>query len=208
MVESLFEVHTWMIRIVLGLLIFIVGLIIGKILGKIVEKLILNLGITEVIQKITTLSIKTEKIVAEIVSYVIYFLGFVMALNQIGITTTVLNILSGAVLVLVLIVIFLSVKDIIPNIVAGFLIHGKSLINEGDTIKIHDIEGKVIQTNLVETRIETQSKDIIFVPNARLVKYEVIKRNVANKKIKTKKKSEKVTSNISENIVEEKKETN
>lgn len=191
MVEFIFDASTWMTRIVLGLLIFVVALILGKILGKIVEKVTANIGIGEILQKITKVSIKVEKIAGGIVSYLIYFLGFVMALNQIGITTTVLNILSGAVLVLVLIVIFLSVKDVIPNIVAGFMIHGKGLIVEGDIIKIHDIEGKVVQTNLVETRVETEKKDIIFVPNARLVKYEVIKK--APKKTRKAKEAEEPT---------------
>ena len=178
MLSFLLEPQTWMIRVVLGLIIFVVALILGKILGKVVEKVISNIGITALVQKATNTSIKIETILGGIVSYTIYFLGFVMALNQIGITTTVLNLISGAVLILFLIVVFLSSKDILPNIAAGFLIHGKNLVEEGDVLKIHDIEGIVIQTTLVDTRVKTKKGDMIFIPNARLVKYEDINNEI------------------------------
>lgn len=184
MVLEFIEPDSFVLQLTFAVLIFIVALVFGKLLGKIVEKVLSNLGITEVIQKTTKADVRIDKIFGGITSYVIYFLGFVMALNQFGITTTVLNILSGAVLILILLVIFLSVKDIIPNIVAGIMIHSKGLIEEGDVLKIHDIEGVVVQTSIVDTRIQTKKGDIIFIPNARFVKYEVTKKTKLKNKQK------------------------
>lgn len=179
-----FEPNSLMTQLVFATLIFILALIVGKIAGKVLEKVLINTGFDQIVKKTTKKEINIGKIIGGIASYVIYFLGFIMALNQIGITTTVLNILSGAILVLVLLVVFLSIKDVVPNIIAGMMIHTKGLIDEGDIIKIHDIEGEIIQTSIVEARVKTKNGDIIFIPNSRFIKYEVTKRakKIANLK--------------------------
>ena len=39
-----------------------------------------------------------------------------MALNKIGVTTDVLNIFSGAVMIIIILSVFLGVKDFVPNL--------------------------------------------------------------------------------------------
>jgi small-conductance mechanosensitive channel len=97
-----------------------------------------------------------------------------MALNQLGLTTTLLYILLTIILVILVGFIILAFKDFIPNIVAGFMIHQKDKIKSGDKIKVKDIEGKVVHVNLVETRIITKKKDTVYIPNSMLTKNEVI----------------------------------
>jgi small conductance mechanosensitive channel len=105
-----------------------------------------------------------------------------MALNQLGVTTTVLNILSGAILILILIVVFLGVKDFIPNMTAGLFVLSKGYLKVGDTIVINNIKGKITEINLVETKIITPEKDIMFIPNSRLTRYEVVKKKESKSK--------------------------
>ena len=58
--------------------------------------------------------------------------------------------------------------------IAEWTASGKQL--EGtDDITINDIKGKVLQVNLIETKIETNNKEIIFIPNSSITKYKVIK---------------------------------
>src|SRR3990167_2237062 len=59
-------------------------------------------------------------------------------------------------------------KEFVPNVVAGFMIYRKNRFKEGDYIKVKDIEGKVVHVNLVETRIKTKGKDIVYIPNSML----------------------------------------
>jgi small conductance mechanosensitive channel len=174
--------NSWLISTVLAITIFVAGLIIGKIAGKVVEKVMQNLQINDLISKNTPFTTKIDVISGTIVAYIIYFFSFIMALNQLGVTTTVLNILSGAILILILIVVFLGVKDFIPNMTAGLFLLSKGYLKVGDTIIINDIKGKITEINLVETKIITTEKDIMFIPNSRLTRYEVVKKKLVNKK--------------------------
>lgn len=165
-----------LLEIFVALTIIVGCLILGKIVGKVLEKFIKKVALNEIIFSSTKIKLNLDKTISTIVSYVIYFFGFVWALDYLGIASTVLNLLSGAVLILALILAFLAFKDFIPNMTAGIFIHAKGFLKEGDRIKLHDIEGKIIYLNLVETRIKTKSGDIIYIPNSRLTRYEVIKK--------------------------------
>lgn len=160
----------------IAITIFFASLIIGRIVGKVTENVMKHTRLNELLEKSTKLKINLAKIVSSLLTYMIYFFGTIMALNQFGIATTVLNIFSGAILILVLIFIFLAIKDFVPNMTAGLFIHSKGFLQEGDSIRLHDIEGKITYLNLVETRLQTKKGDIISIPNSRLIKYEVVKR--------------------------------
>lgn len=179
MVVELFNQITsnfWLLNSVIAIAIFISGLVLGKIISKIVRKVIYNIQINNIINKNAKKKIYLDKIISEIVKYLIYFFSAIMALSQLGIATTILNILSGALLIFILIVVFLSLKDFIPNITAGFFIYVKNYLQEGDKIKMQDIEGIITTFGFVETQIKTKQGDIIFIPNIKLTQYEVIRK--------------------------------
>ena len=97
-----------------------------------------------------------------------------MALNQIGLATTVLYIISGGIIILVILLIFLAIKDFIPNFFSGIFIQYKNIIKEGNSIKVGTVEGKVKKIGLIETQIITKKKDTIILPNSIITKSEVI----------------------------------
>lgn len=162
-------------RIAVALLIILIGFIIGRLLGKVVQRVLHELEINRIMKKAAKLSFSLEKAIANFVKYFIYFIAIIMALNQIGIATTILYMLAGAIIIIVILSVFLGVKDFIPNFFAGMVIHRKKFINVGDTIRVKGLTGKVIHINLVETRIQTENGDIIYVPNSNLTNEEVIK---------------------------------
>lgn len=166
-------VSSLMTRSLTALLIVLIGFISGKLVGKIVEKVLNEIELNKIIKNISGISISLEHIISAFVTYFIFFMSIIMALNQIGITTDVLNILSAAVMVLVVLSIFLGIKDFIPNFIAGMYIYNKKLFEKGDKIKFKDIKGKVIEITLIETVLETASKDLIYIPNLNFVKNEV-----------------------------------
>jgi len=116
-----------------------------------------------------------ERAIGKAIAYFIYFIAIIIALNQIGLTTTILYMISAAVLIIIVISIALGVKDFIPNILAGIHLHRKDIIKEGDKIKVKGTEGKVISVELTETKLKTKKGDIIIIPNSMLVKEEIIK---------------------------------
>lgn len=168
--------NSFLLEVFVALTIIVCCLILGKIVSKIISKVVLKTSLNDLIYSSTKLKLSLDKTLSTLVAYLIYFFGFIWALDYLGIASTVLNLLSGAILILALILAFLAFKDFVPNMTAGLFIHAKGFLKEGDRIKLHDIEGKIILLNLVETRLKTKSGDIIYIPNSRLTRYEVIKK--------------------------------
>jgi small-conductance mechanosensitive channel len=160
-------------KFVVAIIILLIGFIIGKLLGKIIQRALHEIELNNLLQRATGIKISLEEIISSFITYFIYFITVIMALSQIGLTTTVLNMISAAIIVIIILSVFLGIKDFVPNMIAGIFIHQKRFINKGDRIKVKDIEGKIIHINLVETRIETKQKDIIYIPNSMLTKSEV-----------------------------------
>ncbi len=164
-------------KVIVAAIILLMGFILGRIIGKIVQKVLHEMEVDKIIKKAAHIKISIEEILSHITTYFIYFIAIIMALKHIGLATDVLNIVSWAIMIVIIISFFLGIKDFIPNVMAGFTIHRKNFIEEGDFIKIKNMEGKVIHINLIETKIQTKKKDIIHIPNSILTKNEVIKLN-------------------------------
>lgn len=177
-----FTSNNFILNIALAITIFTIGLILGKIVGKAVKRLIRDSGLEQLIKQNTKLKVEISSLIGVILSYIIYFFSFVWALDILGIASTILNLFSGAVLIIIIILVFLGFKDFIPNITAGMFIHTKGIISTGDKIKHHDIEGVVEEAGFIETVIKTKNGDFIFIPNTRLTQYELIKKNYKRKK--------------------------
>ncbi|MCB9358792.1 mechanosensitive ion channel [Candidatus Woesearchaeota archaeon] len=159
-----------------AILIVLIGFVIGKIAGRFLLKALKEIQLNKIVKDISGIRSSLEGIISHFVEYFIYFVSIVMALRHIGIYTDILNILSAVVIILIGIFIILSVKDFIPNIISGIVMHQKSDIKEGDIIEYNKIRGKIIDFSLLETKLETKTGDIIIIPNSNLTKNEIIKR--------------------------------
>ena len=164
-------------KIIVAVIILLIGFILGRIVGKLVQKLLRELEVDKILKKAAHIRISVEELISHLTSYFIYFVAIIMALKHIGLATDVLNIISWAIMILIILSFFLGIKDLIPNVMSGFIIHRKNFIHKGDIIKVSNMEGKVIGINLIETKIQTKKKDIIYIPNSILTKNEVIKLN-------------------------------
>lgn len=165
----------YLTNLVVAVIIILLGFIMGKIVGRLLQKILSEIELNNIIKKATHIKINLEEIISSFITYFIYFISIVMALSQLGLTTTVLNMISGAVIVVIIISIFLGIKDFVPNLIAGIFIHRKGFVNEGDRIRVKGIEGKIVHINLVETRIKTKKGDLMYVPNTMLTRNEVVK---------------------------------
>ncbi|MBI2147723.1 mechanosensitive ion channel [Candidatus Woesearchaeota archaeon] len=161
--------------ILVAVLILLIGFIIAKVASKIVHRLLAEFELSAALKKATGKAIQVEKIGGIIIEYFVYFITVIMVLNQLHITTTVLHMISAAVLVVIVISISLAVKDFIPNAIAGIYLLKNSVVKVGEVIRVKGIEGKVTSITLVETKLETKEGDTVYVPNAAMVKTEVVK---------------------------------
>lgn len=163
-------------KLIVAVIILLVGFIIGRVAGKLIQRVLQEIGFNKILKKAVGIKVSVEELIGSLITYFIYFITVVIALKQIGLATLLLDLLFGAIIILIIVAIFLSIKDFVPNMTAGIFIHQKRNIKEGSTIKVKGIEGEVIHINLVETRIKTESGDTIHIPNSILIKEEVVVR--------------------------------
>lgn len=167
-------------KIIVAIILVLIGFIIGKAVSKLLQKTLKQVELNKVIKDISGIRISLEGMIYHFVEYFIYFISIVMALRHIGIATDILNILSAVVIVLIGIFILLSIKDFIPNVISGIILHQKATIKKGDIIIINNVKGKVESMTLLETRLKTKSGDIIIIPNSNLTKNEITKKRNFN----------------------------
>lgn len=165
-------------KIIIALIIILLGLILGRLAGRMIYRVLSELEINKIIKKTTGLTFRLDKFLGSSASFVIIFIFGLWGLEYLGLSSIVLNFIAGAFIVILVIAIFLGVKDLIPNLIGGIYIHRKELFKEGDKIKIDNVSGEVLQINLTETKIMKKrilrSDDILYVPNSMFIKPNVL----------------------------------
>ncbi|MBT5021561.1 mechanosensitive ion channel [Candidatus Woesearchaeota archaeon] len=186
LVDTLYEytqlhIFRFVSKFVVAIVILLIGFILGRFLGKVVYKLLHSFQLNEGLNKLGGMQFQAEELAEGFTTYFIYFITVVMVLQQMGIATTILNMIAGAVILIIILSTFLGIKDFIPNAMAGLVIQSKKVIREGETIKVKGMQGKIIHISLVETKLETNEGDIIFVPNSVITRTSIIKVKVDKK---------------------------
>ncbi len=177
-----------MINILVAMLIFFIGFILGRLLGRILKKVLRHMNLDFFMRKTVGLKFSLEELISGTASYFIYIISFIMALNQLGLSTAILQMVIGGAIAIIVISIILSIKDFLPNVMAGMVLREKSFISENDVVRIKDIEGKVVEMGLIETVIQNKHGDRIFIPNIVFTKNEVINYKPRSQKKKSNKK--------------------
>jgi len=158
-------------RLVMVAVILLIGLIAGRLVGKLLQRALKSLELGRFVKPLSKFSI--EDLIGGAATMAIYFATAVMALDYLGINTLVASIIAIVIIAAVIGSVFLSVGNILPNLTAGIVIYTRRPLKKGDIIKYKDIQGKIVGTGLLETRVETDNKDIIFIPNSNLLREEV-----------------------------------
>ncbi|MBU0535665.1 MAG: mechanosensitive ion channel family protein [Nanoarchaeota archaeon] len=181
---SLSFFRDWYTRLIAAIVILLIGFIIAKIIERIIYKLLHDLGIDSVINKAAKIDLKIEKGISVFAKYFIYFITIIMVLNQLNVTTTVLQMLSAAIIIILIISVVLAIKDFVPNAFAGFFLYRNRFIKKGEFIRVKGMEGMVVDITLVETKLETKDGDTVYIPNSVLTKTEIVKLKNTDKKTK------------------------
>jgi len=164
------------VNLIAALVILLLGIVIGRFVGKLIRRVLKEVEINKILKEEAGVKVPLEEVVSSIAKYLIYLIAVIFALDQIGLTTTILNIILGVFLLIIVVFIILAFKDFIPNLMSGLFIHQKRGLKDGDKIKVDGIEGKIEHISIIETRIKTKNGDIIFIPNSMLTKQKVIKK--------------------------------
>lgn len=153
-------------NLIVAIIIIFIGFILAKTIDRFVYRILHEIEANKLAKKFNI-----ERFASKLIYYIIILITIVMALNQLGIATTVLNVLVAAAAIFIVFLIILWLKDFIPNMFAGMLLRKKGL-KEGGLIKIPGlgIEGKIKQVSLSETKVMTKQKEILYVPNSSVYK--------------------------------------
>jgi len=160
-------------KFIVSIVILLIGFILGKILGRLIYKFLHSFEVNETLSKLTRTTLKVEEIAETFTTYFVYFITIVIVLQQIGLASTILHMIAAGVIILIILSTFLGVKDFIPNAIAGFFMQNNKKFRVGQVIKVKGMQGKIIEITLLETKIETKSGDVIYIPNSVLNRTEV-----------------------------------
>lgn len=112
--------------------------------------------------------------VAKIARYVIFFIGFLMALTSLGIRLDALLAASTVLLV----GIGFGLQNIAQNFVSGLILLIEQPVAEGDFVRVGNAYGSVVDVGLRATRVVTRDEVTIIVPNSELITAQVINHSV------------------------------
>lgn len=161
--------------IIIAVIILLCGLIIGRIIGRLLFKLLSEIELNKLFKLATGFSVRLDNILSKVASYFLYFIFAMWALEKLGLSSIIINLLAGGIILLFIIAVILGIKDFIPNIIAGLFIHFKAILKEGNKVEIDNIKGTVETIGLVETKLKTSSNDVVYVPNSAFIRSKTIK---------------------------------
>ena len=161
--------QSYFYTLIIGVIILLVGFGVGILVKKLLKKILKEIELNKLMNKVG-LTINLESSISTIISYLIYLVTIVFFLNQLGITSIVLYLVVGAILMLIILTFLVGLKDVIPNFVAWLIIQKRGKLKEGHRIDIKEISGRIEKIGYLETEIKTDSDDILYVPNNLFIK--------------------------------------
>jgi small conductance mechanosensitive channel len=162
----------WVNLLASAVIVLLIGFIIGKVLGKLTQRFFREVELNQILKR-AGIEFGMEEFVGHAIEYIIYFIAIVVALDQLGVRAIALYMVIAVVVLVLAIAFLLSMKDFIPNFIAGVRLNYKKYFAVGDTITVGSVSGRVKEFGLLETKLISKSKDIIHIPNATLIRQEV-----------------------------------
>mgnify|MGYP001625176811 FL=1 len=158
--EALNILKTVGINILQVLGVFILGYILIKLVMKVLKKIFAKTKMPSV----------TSKFLLTLIKFSLYLLLLIAICQIIGIPITgFVAVISAAGLAL-----SLAMQDSLSNLANGVVIISTRPFNEGDYIKIEDVEGTVREIKMLHTIIDTSDNKTISIPNSIVVGSELI----------------------------------
>lgn len=117
--------------------------------------------------------------ILQLLTYLVYVIAIVVAVDTLGFKITV--ILAGSTALLV--GLGLGLQDFFRDLIAGFIILSERTVTSGDIVEISGTIGQVKDVGLRTTSLITREDIVIIVPNTRLTNEHVINWSQNNSKV-------------------------
>jgi small-conductance mechanosensitive channel len=132
----------------------------GKLRSLLVEQVLIR----------TKLQVGARQAIGSITRYLVLLIGFLVALQTVGIDLTTLNVLAGAVGIGV----GFGLQNVANNFISGLIILFERPIKVGDRITIDEVDGDVIEIGARSTTVLTNDNIAIIVPNSKFITENVV----------------------------------
>ena len=132
----------------------IVGSVISKALGLVSPKMALQ--------------------VRRIVSFMIWLIGIIATLDQLGLDTALLLMIIA----MVGLVAIAAYRDILPNMASYDLMTTYDLFKIGDWIEVEEHFGRVVNITWMNTVLLTRDNEMVYIPNSKIVRSDLVNRTV------------------------------
>ena len=172
MVQEVIETaQSYVYIIAISIVILIVGFALGVIVKKLLRKVLKEVELNKLVLRLGIMQ-DLEAGISTVISYLIYLVTLVLFLDYLGIKSIVIYLVVGALLMFLLLTLAIGLKDIIPNFMGYLFLQKKGLVKEGKIVDVKGISGKVEKIGVLETEIETEKGDVLYVPNSLFLKTE------------------------------------
>tara|TARA_Y100000310_G_C20694913_1_gene824929 strand:- start:2378 stop:2905 length:528 start_codon:yes stop_codon:yes gene_type:complete len=158
-----------------GVLIIGFGIIVGNIVSVLARKMFESFELDRVLQDFG-FRFPIKDLLETIVKYGIYLGGLVWGLTFLGLDKIVLTIVLLIILGLLVLFILLSIKDFVPNFMAGVIVHFTGKIKKGQHIKMESADGKVTEVGMLDIKIRMKDGDVVIIPHTLVAKNISIKK--------------------------------
>ena len=159
-------------RIMLAVVIMLVGFIAGKLLGLLVRRFLSEIQFDKHLRNMGV-KLSLERSLGSILSFIIYVVTLFLSINTLGLTSTIVTLLMLAIVFVFVISFLLAVKDFFPNLMSGLRIKISKVFSVGDDVQIREVKGRITHVGLLETRLVTEHKEEIIIPNALFTKRKI-----------------------------------
>ena len=147
-------------QVFIALIIFLVARIASRIITRVVKRLLKRRKSDE----------GRTYAILKFITYFIYFIAFLLGLQAIGVSLSVLLAGSAALLVGV----GFGLQQTFNDFVSGFLLLIEGTVEVGDDVLVDGLVGTVKRIGLRTSRVQTRNDVSIIIPNSKLVGDNVI----------------------------------
>lgn len=153
-----------------AILILFVGIILGKIMGNLLRKLFQAIGVDVFLSKLLRFRVRIQAVLAGLVALAIYVLTVILALQQANLLNILVAGLSYVIILLVLASILLALKDMLPNLVMGWVARRKLRLRRKQQLSFGTYAGVVEEVSLLDIKLRTPEGELLLVPYSVLMR--------------------------------------
>ena len=158
------NVLNWFVETIgVAIISLFLGFILANLAARLAEMLLSHAELNRIISK-TGIKTDAEALLVRLVKISAYTLTCLLVLWHLGVLWYVTVAVLFVAILFCLAEILINLKDIIPNILFGFLLRRKNPFLPGDTLSVGRISGRVKNVYLTDVTVDTPNGDILAVP--------------------------------------------